>query len=184
MANRSNFQGATLYFSATTLAASVLIGGSALNIAEWLGLLQESVDLESAPQRAAELAATGSSIKDSLPPAIADKLPESTDAVLDQAKDVIMGYGWTLGSVFAMVWSKIQTIALGAVTFVSGICVRDSVVAGPFVDGETALAAMMLQVVSLSIAGVGLLSQGLNAMGGSKAKKGSTTAKFKPKSYA
>ena len=97
MANRSNFQGATLYFSATTLAASVLIGGSALNIAEWLGLLQESVDLESAPQRAAELAATGSSIKDSLPPVIADKLPESRDAVLAQAKDVIMGYGWTLG---------------------------------------------------------------------------------------
>ncbi|GGY55108.1 hypothetical protein [Parvularcula lutaonensis] len=153
MADRSDFQGAMLFFSAATLAAAVLIGNEGMSLPEYWDILRSGFSdyFPDDLRKAESVEAVASASLDGL------GLPASLDGWLERGMAIMMTVGWSLGAMWAAIWSRIQAIALVLIAGASGEAVRESLAMTASQLGSMELAAMLLQGVAFLAASLGIL---------------------------
>lgn len=149
MASRSDFQGAMLFFSATTLAASVVLGNEGMSLAECWEVFQDAATRY---------------LPDNLQIWEAGGLASTPEGIFQQIMSLFMAFGWGVGALGAAIWQRLQTAALFFLSVVSGATVNEALaMAGGTMD-STATAALMLQGVAFACAAFGLLGRAKTMM--------------------
>lgn len=177
MAQRSDFQGAMLFFSATTFVASVLIGNEGLSIGEYIEIFSDMFAryLPGGVPDASDLSDLGGTgvegtapLPDFIPASITGLIPDSLRPYLDNGMALIMTIGWSISALGAAVWRRLQMFALGLLGLASGESIRETLMMSAESVGTFETSAMLLQGFSFTAASLGLMGLAKAKMFGRK----------------
>lgn len=176
MADRSDFQGAMLFFSAATFVSSVVIGNEGMSLPEYWEILRSGF-AEYVPSDLQDI----DSVEDVIPATVNGGLPVEIDGWLQKGMALMMTLGWSVGALWAAVWSRVQAVALLLLAGASGESVRESLAMSAAQLGSMDLAAMLLQAAAFAAASLGLFGIGKNMLLGKKKTPGINPKQLQPR---
>ncbi|MCQ8184540.1 hypothetical protein [Parvularcula maris] len=162
--DRSDFQGAMLYFAGTTFVASVLLGNEGMSLAEYTGMAKEAFGRH-VPEDLQVL-------NDVLSVPVGEyRMPESLDEWLAKGNAVLMSLGWSISTLGAALLRRLQTIGLVILATVSGRSGQEALMMWDQTMGSQETAALLLQGAAFAFASLGILGRA-KAMAFAKRKFG------------
>jgi hypothetical protein len=162
--DRSDFQGAMLYFAGTTFVASVLLGNEGMSLAEYTGQAKEAFG-RYVPEDFQVL-------DDVLSVPVGEyRLPQSLDEWLMKGNAVLMSVGWSISTLGAALLRRLQTVGLIVLATVSGRSGQEALMAWDVGMTSQETAALLLQGAAFAFASLGVLGRA-KAMAFAKRKFG------------
>lgn len=166
MVGRSDFQGAMLFFAASTLLASILIGNDGLSTGEVSQAFKDALARHSPAAGEIISEAGGDSAGTALPRPLKDVVPEAFHAWIQTAATLFMSIGAGIGSLGAALWHRLQNVALMTLATVSGHAGYETVKTADTALSSTEMAAVILQLLAFGAAALGLGSMAKNFLFG------------------
>jgi hypothetical protein len=153
-----------LYFAGTTFVASVLLGNEGMSLAEYMDRASEAVG-RYVPEDLKGL-------DEVLPVPVGEyRLPQNTEEWLSKGYSILMSLGWSIGTLGAAIWRRLQTVGLLILATVSGRSGQEALMTWEAGMSSTETAALLLQGAAFAFASLGILGRA-KAMAFAKRKFG------------